>query len=71
MGFQFVLMFIDSFMCDVTYVTDVDVCVERIICYIPECVCYGCKSFGLEYLHDDCWTCWRNPTALFCSSISV
>jgi len=35
MGFQFVVMFIDSFMDDVTYVRDVKVCVERMICYIP------------------------------------
>jgi len=35
MGFQFVVMFIDSFMDDVTYVRDVEVCVERMICYIP------------------------------------
>jgi len=27
MGFQFVMMFIDSFMDDVTYVRDVEVCV--------------------------------------------
>jgi len=35
MGFHFVVMFIDSFMDDVTYVRDVEVCVERMICYIP------------------------------------
>jgi hypothetical protein len=35
MGFQFVVMFIDFFMDDVTYVRDVDVSVERVICYIP------------------------------------
>ena len=33
MGFQFVVMFIDSFMDDVTNVRDVEVCVERMICY--------------------------------------
>jgi len=31
MGFQFDVMFIDSFMDDVTYVRDVEVCVERMI----------------------------------------
>jgi hypothetical protein len=31
MGFQFVVMFIDSFMDDVNYVSDVEVCVERLI----------------------------------------
>ena len=35
MGFQFDVMFIDSFMDDVTYVRDVEVCAERMICYIP------------------------------------
>jgi hypothetical protein len=29
MGFQFDVMFIDSFMDDVTYIRDVEVCVER------------------------------------------
>jgi len=31
MGFQFVVMFIDSFMDDVTYVSDVIVCMYRMI----------------------------------------
>ena len=35
MGFQFVVKFIDSFMDDVTYVRDVEACVERMICYTP------------------------------------
>jgi hypothetical protein len=35
MGFQFDVMFTDSFMDDVTDVKDVEVCVERVICYIP------------------------------------
>jgi hypothetical protein len=40
MDFQFDVIFIDSFMDDVTYVRDVEVCVERMICYIPvECTC--------------------------------
>ena len=24
------------------------------ICYIPGCICYGSKNFGLGSLHDDC-----------------
>jgi hypothetical protein len=31
MGFQFDVIFIDSFMDGVTYVRDVEVCVERVI----------------------------------------
>jgi hypothetical protein len=31
-------MCIDSFMDDVTYVRNVDVCVERMICYIAGCI---------------------------------
>ena len=53
MAFQFDVIFIDSFMDDVTYVTDVEVCVERMICYIPGCICYGSENFGLGSLHDD------------------
>jgi hypothetical protein len=54
MGFQFNVMFIDSFMDDVTYVRNVEVCVERMICYIPGCICYGFENFGLGSLNDDC-----------------
>ena len=46
-------MFIDSFMDDVTYVSNVEVCVERMICYIPGCIWYGSENFGLGSLHDD------------------
>jgi hypothetical protein len=46
MGFQFVVMFIDSFMDDVTYVKDVKAYVELVICYIPWCVCYGSENSG-------------------------
>jgi hypothetical protein len=53
MGFHFDVMFIDSFMDDVTYVRDVEVCVERMICYIPACICYGSEKFRVGYLHDD------------------
>ena len=53
MVFQFDVMFIDSYMDDVTYVRDVEVCVERMICYIPGCIWYGSENFGLGSLHDD------------------
>jgi hypothetical protein len=46
-------MFIDSFMDDVTYVKDVEVCMYSIICYISGCICYGSENFGLGSLHDD------------------
>ena len=46
--------FIDSFMDDVTYVRDVEVCVGRMICYIPEFIWYGSENFVLGSLHDDC-----------------
>jgi len=52
MGFQVVVMFIDSFMDDVAYVRDVEDCMESMICYIPECICYGSENFGLGSLHD-------------------
>jgi hypothetical protein len=38
MGFQVVVMFIDSFLDDVAYVRDVEICVKRMICYIPGCI---------------------------------
>jgi len=53
MGVQFDVMFIDSFKDDVTYVRVVEVCVERMICYIPGCIWYGSENFGLGSLHDD------------------
>jgi hypothetical protein len=53
MSFQFDVMFIDSFMDDVTYVRNVEVCVERKICYISGCICYGSENFGLGSLHDN------------------
>ena len=47
MGFQFDAMFIDSFMDDVTCVRDVEVCVERMICYIPGCsIVEWCRFVG-------------------------
>ena len=39
MGFQVVVMFIDSFMDGVAYVKDVDVCMYSMICYTPGCIC--------------------------------
>ena len=53
MGFQVDVMFIGSFMDGVNYVRDVEVCVERMICYIPGFICYGSENFGLVSLHDD------------------
>ena len=47
MGFQFVVMFTDSFMDDVTYVTDVEVCMQSMICYIPVCICCGSADCDL------------------------
>jgi hypothetical protein len=53
MGFQVVVMFIDSFMGDVTYVRDVEVCIsESKICYIWGCICYGYENFGSGFLLD-------------------
>ena len=40
-------------MDDVTYVRDVEVCVEGMICYIPGWICYGSENFGLGSLCDD------------------
>jgi hypothetical protein len=53
MGFQFVVMFIDSLMDDLNYVRGVEVCVERKICYISGFICYGSENFGLGSVHDD------------------
>ena len=69
MGFQFVVMFIGSFVDDVGYVRNVEFCQSNVICCMPEYICYGSESFGLGSLPDDRWTCWHNPTVLFRSSI--
>jgi hypothetical protein len=53
MGFQFVVMFIDSFIDDVIYVRAVAVCMYGMVCYIPGCIWYGSENFGLGSLHDD------------------
>ena len=47
------ILIIYSFMDDVTYVRDVEVCMQSMICYIPGCICYGSENFGLGFLHDD------------------
>ena len=38
MGFQFDVMFNDSFMDDFTYIRNGEVCVEHMICYIQGCI---------------------------------
>ena len=53
MDFQVVVMFIDLFMDDVTYVRNVEVCMYSMICYITGCICCGSENFGLGSLHDD------------------
>jgi len=68
MGFQVVVMLIGSFMDNVTYVSDVEVCMLSTIYYIPDCICYGSENFGFGSLHDDYVCLWRNPTILFRSS---
>ena len=50
---QVVVMFIDSFIYDVAYVRNVEVCMQSMICYIPGCICYGTENFGLVCLNDD------------------
>jgi hypothetical protein len=52
-GFQVVVMFIDYFLDDVTYVSNVEVYVYSKICYITRCICYGSDNFGLGSLNDD------------------
>ena len=38
-------MFVDSFIDVLTYVRDVKVCMEVMICHIPGSVCYGSEDF--------------------------
>jgi hypothetical protein len=45
MGFSFSEVFVHSFIDDLTYVRDVKVCMEGMICYIPESICYGSEDF--------------------------
>jgi len=51
MGLQVVVMFIDSFMDDVTSVRDVEFCMYSMICYLVGCICYGYENSGLGSLH--------------------
>ena len=53
MCFHVVVIFVDSFMEDVAYVRDVEVCVYSMIGYVPWCICLGSANFGLCSLHDD------------------
>ena len=39
MGFQVVVIFIDSFMDDVAYVRNVEMCMYSMICNIAGCIC--------------------------------
>jgi hypothetical protein len=55
MGLQVVVMCIDSFMDDVAYVRDVEVCMYSVICYITGCILHGSENFGLGSLRDDCF----------------
>jgi hypothetical protein len=71
MGLQGVVIFIGSLVDDVTYVRDVEVCMYSMICYISGWICYGSENFVLGSAWWLRWTCWRNPTVLFRSSISV
>jgi hypothetical protein len=48
MGFQVVVMFIDIFIDDFTYVRDVEVCMHNMICYIPGCIAMALKILGLD-----------------------
>jgi len=51
-SFRFVVIFIDYFTDDVTYVRDVEVCMLSMICYILRCICCGSENFGFGYLRD-------------------
>jgi len=52
MGFQFVVMFTDSFTDDVAYVRDVEAYMYSLICYTPGCILDCSENFGLGSLHD-------------------
>jgi hypothetical protein len=72
MGFQVLVMFIDSFIDDVNSVRDVEVCMYSMICYIAGCICYGSENFGLGSLHDNyVGLAGATLTVPFRSSISV
>ena len=52
MGFQFVEAFVNSFIDDLSYVRDVEVCMQCMISYIPGSICYGSEDFLLCSLYD-------------------
>jgi len=66
MGFQVVVMFIDSFTDDVPYVRDFELCMYSMICYKQVCICYGSENFGFGSLHDD-YVGLAGATPQFCS----
>ena len=39
------------------HVRDGEFCVERMVCYIPGCICCGSENFGLGSAWWLCWTC--------------
>ena len=47
------MIFVDSFMDDVAYLKDVEICVQIMICYTAGGICYGSENFGLGSLHED------------------
>ena len=51
---------------DVTYVRDVEVFMQSMICYISGCICCGSENFGLGSLCDDC-VGLAGTTPQFCS----
>ena len=53
MGFQVVVTFIASFMDDIDYVRNVEICMQSMIYYTAGFICYGSENFGLRSLHDD------------------
>ena len=48
-------MFVDSFIDDITYVRDVKVCMEGMVCHIPGSICCGSENFLLCSLHNCCF----------------
>ena len=44
-GFWLVVMFVDSFLDDVTYIGDAEVCVESVVCNISGYIRYGSEDF--------------------------
>jgi len=48
LGFKFVVMFIDSFLDDVSYVKDVQICMHSTFCYIPGVFAMALRIFGWD-----------------------